>query len=478
MGSPPSTYLNVIIHITLPYTLTRGRIVQLNSTFTSLHLPSQTPRLKAQAEALTLQNDQCFQHGIARTARSRTEEQRQQDLVKIQKYRSLEDDIRQKISDNNYGPETFQLTSKLLRLNPEYYTIWNARRRCLIYGLLSKPSAGLPPSKASQSISVTDTHTSSPTASLPSSSTETPPRPNSPTVGKTGTTIDSDADTDTDVIRAELGFTVPLLMGFPKCYWIWNYRLWTLDRAIERLDISIARRIWEEELGLVSKMLTKDRRNFHAWGYRRHVVAQLESPVLKGQSLAEPEFQYTTEMIHKDLSNFSAWHNRSQLIARLLNERKADDESRKAFLDKGLYRAADHLNLADVDLELELVREALNVGPEDQSLWYYHQFLVLNLADPTSNHQIAPKLTVEERKSYIDREVTDIKDLLEDYHDIKWIYGALVEYSAALTQLSGQPLESASQSDVASWLEKLRRLDPKRNGRWGDLEKELGLSHT
>lgn len=129
---------------------------------------------------------------------------------------------------------------------------------------------------------------------------------------------------------------MPLLVGFPKCYWIWNYRLWILDQATERFDKLVARRIWEEELGLVSKMLTKDRRNFHAWGYRRHVVAQLESSVLNGKSLAEPEFEYTTKKIHEDLSNFSAWHNRSQIIARLLDERKADDESRKEFLDKGM----------------------------------------------------------------------------------------------------------------------------------------------
>ncbi|KAF5673054.1 geranylgeranyl transferase type-2 subunit beta [Fusarium heterosporum] len=396
-------------------------------------------------------------HGIARTARSRTEEQRQQDLVKIQKYRGVENDIRQNISNNNYGPETFQLTSKLLRLNPEYYTIWNARRRCLTYGLLSKPSAGSPHLKVSRNTLAHGTHTASSAASSPSSLTETPPHPNHPTAGKTGTTTDTDADAR--VIRDELGFTVPLLLEFPKCYWIWNYRLWILDRAIERLDISLARRIWEEELGLVSKMLTKDRRNFHAWGYRRHVVAQLESHVLNGRSLVEPEFEYTTKKIHEDLSNFSAWHNRSQLIPRLLNEREANDESRKTFLDN----------------ELELIRNGLNVGPEDQSLWYYHQFLVLNLANPTSNHQIAPGLTVEERKSYIDSEVIDIKDLLEDYRDIKWIYEALIEYSIARAQLTEQSFESESQIDVVSWLEHLKKLDPKRNGRWDDLEKELSL---
>jgi geranylgeranyl transferase type-2 subunit alpha len=130
-------------------------------------------------------------------------------------------------------------------------------------------------------------------------------------------------------------------------------------------------------------------------------------------------------------------------------------------------------NTTNLGTELELIRGGLNVGPEDQSLWYYHQFLVLNLADPTSSRQIAPNLTVEERKTYIDREVIDIKDLLEDYRDIKWIYEALIEYAIALSQLIGQPFEPETQNDVASWLENLRKLDPKRNGRWDDLEKEL-----
>lgn len=222
-------------------------------------------------------------------------------------------------------------------------------------------------------------------------------------------------------------------------------------------------------------MLTRDRRNFHAWGYRRHVVAQLESPLLNGQSLVEPEFQYTTDKIRQDLSNFSAWHNRSQLITRLLDERNADDESRKAFLDQGKPLHYVLPSTADFILELELVDEGLNVGPEDQSLWYYHQFLVLNLADSASSRQIAPNLAVNDRKLYIEREVTNIKDLLEDYRDVKCIYEALIEYAMALVQLIGQPLGIEKQSEVASWLDNLKKLDPMRNGRWHDLEKQLGL---
>ena len=132
-----------------------------------------------------------------------------------------------------------------------------------------------------------------------------------------------------------MAFTIPLLVEFPKCYWIWNYRTWLLQQAIERLPAPAARRVWEEELGLASKMLTRDRRNFHAWGYRRNVVAQLESPVLQGGSMVEAEFEYTTKMIRVDLSNFSAWHNRSKLIPRLLDERGAGDTARKTFYDEG-----------------------------------------------------------------------------------------------------------------------------------------------
>ena len=191
------------------------------------------------------------------------------------------------VADELFDHDTFQLTSQLLRLNPEYYTVWNIRRRCLGFAK--------------------------------------PPAENSNGFWKL----------DEDIIRAELVFTVPLLMQHPKCYWIWKYRLWTLSQATDKLAVSVARQIWEEELALVAKMLHKDRRNFHAWGYRRHVVSQLESQALEGRPMTEHEFEYTTKKIGEDLSNFSAWHNRSQLIPRLLGERGADGEARRALLDAG-----------------------------------------------------------------------------------------------------------------------------------------------
>ncbi|KAK0639210.1 hypothetical protein B0T16DRAFT_422635 [Cercophora newfieldiana] len=412
-------------------------------------------------------------HGVARTSRERTAEQKLVETEKITKYRELEDEVRAAVVRNEYTPELFQLTSKLLRINPEYYTIWNVRRRSLISGLLSKRSAGSSPSKASPSTSPTATTTTPSAASSSSSSTATPPVPESSTAGKSSSTADEPAfppsnpgdetaaaeQKDREILRLELDFTIPLLMKSPKCYWIWNYRLWILQQAIERLQVAVSRRIWEEELGLVEKMLNRDKRNFHAWGYRRHVVEQLESSSLAGASMVETEFEYTTKMIRQDLSNFSAWHRRSKLIPRLLDERHADDMVRKDFLDR----------------ELNFIREKLNVGPEDYSLWYYHQFLMLNLLNYVGHPTIAPTLTNDERAAYITREIDDIKDLLEDYPDYKLIYEALLDYTLSLCQVEGRKPDSSEKEQLIEWLRQLKRLDPMRDGRWTDLERDCGL---
>ncbi|KAI1112960.1 hypothetical protein F5Y14DRAFT_237635 [Nemania sp. NC0429] len=382
-------------------------------------------------------------HGIARVARTaRTDDQRRQDLDKIQRYRELDDAIRDKTSRGAYDdPALFALTSKLLRLNPEYYTIWNVRRRCLTSGLLSKPS---------------------PDAHDPASAGTIPPPLASPTAGQSGTTVDtverdSNPSADVDVLQSELAFTVPLLLEFPKCYWIWKYRKWLLEQAILRLPRSVASKVWEAELALASKMLARDRRNFHAWGYRRYLVARLESAALLGRSLVEDEFAYTTKRIGEDLSNFSAWHNRSRLMLRLLDERDLDDESRATFLER----------------ELDLVQEALNVGPEDQSLWYYHRYLMSQVVGSEAGPTVAPNLKAEQRISYLEKEAEFIKDLVPDFPETKWPYEALVEYTFALRKLHGGAGGGGEDNDPIFWLTKLRKLDAMQTGRWNYVERDI-----
>ena len=192
---------------------------------------------------------------------------------------------------HDYTVETLQKLSDLLTRNPEYYTIWNYRRRVLRHQFTEAECH--PENDAASSI--------------------------------------------LELIKRDLLFLIPLLRSFPKCYWIWNYRLWLLDEARRRLPIFESRQIWQEELALVSKMLALDSRNFHGWGYRRLVVdtlKQLGTPD-EALSMTQKEFEYAKRMISANLSNFSAWHYRTKLILQLLDEQSASDDERKKMLDGG-----------------------------------------------------------------------------------------------------------------------------------------------
>ncbi|KAF2658392.1 hypothetical protein K491DRAFT_756116 [Lophiostoma macrostomum CBS 122681] len=311
-------------------------------------------------------------HGVTRSAVTgvRSEEARKKELQQIAAYRELVDLVDAKIVEREYTIQVLGLTTKLLNENPEYYTVWNHRRRVL-ETLLITPAAG-------------------------DESSESPER-------RLG-----------EYIQADLQLTFALLRKFPKCYWIWNHRDWALRKGETLLGFDTSRNLWSGELLLVGKMLHADSRNFHAWSYRRFVVAQIERlgssavqseekvPLNEPRSLAESEFEYTTKMIKTNLSNFSAWHNRSKLIPRLLNERVADRAQRRRLLDD----------------ELALICTAINTDPFDQSIWYYHQYLMSTLSpECPQQSMIVLDLNNGDREKYLAHEMQYIQEILEDETD-------------------------------------------------------------
>ncbi|APA12315.1 hypothetical protein sscle_09g070850 [Sclerotinia sclerotiorum 1980 UF-70] len=398
-------------------------------------------------------------HGMPRVA---TTEQKsiavqEKERKDIEEYKALVQLIELKITQKQYTLEVLELTSKLLSKNPEYYTIWNIRRRLLIYGLFSKSSES---SLESQSLSPSSGPSESLTSGVISSSststssevlTTTLGDPHHPTPGKNSTIL--------DLIQADLDFIFPLMLGWPKCYWIWNYRLWLLKQANDRLTADIARGLWQRELVLVGKMLTRDSRNFHGWGYRRTVVSQLEGPNLNSPSMVESEFAYTTRMINAELKNFSAWHNRSKLILRMLKERQATAIERRQFLDD----------------EFDLITKAMwnDAYPYDQSVWFYHQFLMSNLTESVGHASIAPDFSREDRIEYIKKQLVNLKDFLDGGEDCKWVYDALFEYTLAVCEMEERLPERDEIQDCKAWLSELRKLDPMRAGRWDGLEVSL-----
>ncbi|KAF2142238.1 uncharacterized protein K452DRAFT_318518 [Aplosporella prunicola CBS 121167] len=366
-------------------------------------------------------------HGVPRTAAvERTEQVKQKELQQIDQYNELVRLVNTKVSEEQYSTETLALVSKLLTQNPEYYTIWNYRRLILqdtFKNALAEPAIEPAALSPGQQIIL-------------------------------------------DYIVNDLRFLVPLLLKFPKCYWIWNHRLWLLEQSTGQLPASHARRLWQEELGLVGKMLNRDSRNFHGWSYRRIVVAHLEQlPAAEtdqeaersGTSMTEPEFAYTTKMINTNLSNFSAWHNRSKLIPRLLAERNADESARRAFL------AA----------EFEFIQRALYTDPYDQSLWFYHAYL-MNTVDPDTPPEARICLDLDSGlpKETYDEQLESIKDMMDGAEDCKWIYQALLQCALALKAVSP---DSVSEDEMAAWLAELRKLDPLRSERWDDLSKKLNI---
>lgn len=329
-----------------------------------------------------------------------------------------------------------KLTSRLLTKNPEYYTIWNHRRHILQHLCLA------------------------------------------------------DSSQIQERIQEDLEFLIPLLTKFPKCYWIWNHRSWLLHQAYKFLESKIALEIWRAELQLVGKMLHRDSRNFHGWSYRRGVVREIEKlgdktrtgrdlSVVKetvqeeGTSLVESEFAYTTKMITLNLSNFSAWHNRSRLIPLLLTSRNAGSTQRRELFDS----------------ELAFIKDALFTDPYDQSLWYYHEFLMSTLVASNAGKSQTLNATGEysktgsnewitftnhDREEYLSKELEEIGELLDDTDDCKWIYQHLLLYSKEYMNV-GEGTNRASTREMRLWLDKLRALDPLRLRRWQDLEDTLEL---
>jgi geranylgeranyl transferase type-2 subunit alpha len=164
-------------------------------------------------------------------------------------------------------------------------------------------------------------------------------------------------------------------------------------------------------------------------------------------------------MIRTNLSNFSAWHYRSQLIPRILVERKAESEARKKVLDE----------------EFELITRALYTDPYDQSLWFYHQYLMSTLDEGNQQSvSILGPCTNGDRLHYLEQEIDNVREMLDGAEDCKYIYYALLDYSQRYLEVEAGN-KKVTTMEMKGWLNELRKIDPLRDGRWVDLEKSMTL---
>ncbi|KAH0556669.1 hypothetical protein GP486_005523 [Trichoglossum hirsutum] len=245
-------------------------------------------------------------HGVPRSANTRparTEQARAKELAKIEDYQALVSLVQTKMAEREYTADVLALTSKLLTWNPEYYTIWNHRRRILLGGL------------------------------FPQSNPSSPPVPES-TAEATATAAEEKTHA---LLLSELNFLLPLFLSHPKAYTLWTHRLWLLRHSLSHLPCALSHPLWADELRLCNRLLTLDPRNFHGWGYRKLVAERLESMDPSGAvAVVEQEFGYANRMVEANLSNFSAWHARAGWGVKALEARHAGADERLRFFENGL----------------------------------------------------------------------------------------------------------------------------------------------
>ncbi|KAH9951293.1 rab-protein geranylgeranyltransferase [Amylocystis lapponica] len=330
-------------------------------------------------------------HGVKRVRYSKEalEARRQRDQARLKEYLALTEQTLVKKEQNDWSQEAFDLTTRLLHLCPEFYTIWKYRRNIMLDGIFPRSS----PLEINE------------------------------------------------LLSEELSLTTASLKLHPKVYVIWTHRRWCLenvpDGPSETDPNGWRSAYWNKELYVVEKMLDADARNFHAWNYRRYVLASM--PIKRPE---QNELAYTTRKIEANFSNFSAWHQRSKVLTSLWEAGKVDPHASR-------------------EEEFELVRNAMYTDPADQSVWIYHRWLVSRGDDSETLH----------------REIASIQELLDEQPDSKWCMESLVFYKRILLRNQASNIIDAEREVLITQclrlLDMLQTIDPNRRHRYEDHAAEV-----
>lgn len=316
-------------------------------------------------------------HGVKRSkaGTSQPKPRSAEEEAQLEEYKRLNQDLLDQHALKKYSePDSLSLSTRVLRINPEHVTAWSFRRHCLL-------------------------------ALRPQGSPE------------------QDDQSFDSALQEELPLTLASFQRNPKAYPIWEHRKWVLGQMTAPE--------WQAELALLEKLFKLDGRNFHAWDYRRYVISKLRQS-RPAETLDAEELAFSGKQIEANFSNFSAWHYRSKLLQSRLDRFDHDDNDNA---DQNQARKTKDEILA---AELEWVRGALWIDPNDQSGWQFHRWLL----SQTQNEQIQAA------------EYASISELLTVEPDAKWAIVALIR---------ARPL------DHAHLLDRLVALDPLRRQRYLDL---------
>lgn len=186
--------------------------------------------------------------------------------------------------------------------------------------------------------------------------------------------------------------------------------------------------------------MQQDHRNFHCWNYRRYVFE-------KSGFSPESELAYSTEKIQENFSNYSALHHRSIYI-------ENSPKSIELLLEE----------------EFLLVENAIFTEPDDQSAWWYHQFLIqFSIAHLPQNDE------QNQLWNLILQQLETLQNLLNIEPESKWCMTGIVYLLHTiltntllknLLRINDNSLLPSYQSKKEELLLKLMEIDPNHRVRY------------
>jgi len=191
---------------------------------------------------------------VKSTEEQKAEKQKEQQK-KLTIYRMGMKKILSTRQDVTYDTESFAISSQLLCVNPDIYTLWNYRKEVLLIEEKEWYDNSEKDENNGEERLIT-------------------------------------------FLETEISLTEQCLLANPKSYGSWHHRYWVL--------MMHPKPNWEKEFSLCTKYLTYDDRNFHCWDYRRLLINKI------GITLPT-EIKFSTDRLNANFSNYSSWHYRSTL---------------------------------------------------------------------------------------------------------------------------------------------------------------------
>lgn len=235
----------------------------------------------------------------------------------------------------------------------------------------------------------------------------------------------------------------------------------------------------ESELALCALLLKQDQRNFHCWNYRRYIVQQSSSVLSSHGSLTKTEFDFSKEKITENFSNYSAFHHRSVYLKQLFQPETSIHHLQDAASSSSLLSAEGTAGLESrrqqyeetLVQEFSLVENAIFTEPDDQSAWWYHQFLLAWMRETARSS--GPAYT-SIYTGTLRSQLPVVENLLSLEPDNKWALVCMVNLYQHLLAAGRTSTGNAEvESDVQEWqvekervLTRLIEIDPAHKRRY------------